>query len=318
MTTVESEAASFDATLALFTEQLGYRLVRISPADDPSVAVVELDGHCLTVRRGEPATTSTDVPFVPDLQPGRHVATMTTAAWNIGRAGMRYRDLIPDRLGGRFIASHIEVCDGGPVPDMVHHHAIRFQLIVCQRGWVDVVYQDQGPPFRMKAGDAVLQPPHIRHRVLESSAGARVVEVGCPAEHDTLFDHDLSLPTETIDADRDFGGQKFVWHRGDEAAWTPARFDGFEVQVSDIAAATGGLADVRFLRPSTGSQFTASAEGGEFHFVFVLAGTAHIGLGSDAPFAAVEGDAITLDPTDDWAITEASGDLRLLEIRLPR
>ena len=42
-----------------------------------------------------------------------------------------------------------------------------------------------------------------------------------------------------------------------------------------------------------------------------------LGLGSDEPFAAVEGDAVTLAPTDDWAITEASDDLRLLEIRLP-
>ena len=38
-------------------------------------------------------------------------------AWGVGRAGMRYRDLIPDRLGGAFIASHIRILEGGPVPD---------------------------------------------------------------------------------------------------------------------------------------------------------------------------------------------------------
>ena len=32
-----------------------------------------------------------------------------------GRAGMLYRDLIPGRLGGRFIASHISIPEGGPV-----------------------------------------------------------------------------------------------------------------------------------------------------------------------------------------------------------
>ncbi len=68
------------------------------------------------------------------------------APWVIGRAGMHYRDLIPSRLGGAIIASHIRIPDGGPVPDMVHFHKVGFQLIFCIKGWVDVVYEDQGGP----------------------------------------------------------------------------------------------------------------------------------------------------------------------------
>ncbi|MEJ7721708.1 MAG: hypothetical protein WKF58_15315 [Ilumatobacteraceae bacterium] len=113
-----------------------------------------------------------------------------------GRAGMRYRDLIPARHGGRFIASHIVIPDGGPVPDYVHHHRIRFQVIVCAAGWVRVVYEDQGPPFVLEAGDCVLQPPGIRHRVLEASPGAEVVELSCPGEHETHVDHVLTLPND--------------------------------------------------------------------------------------------------------------------------
>ena len=56
--------------------------------------------------------------------------------WVIGRAGMRYRDLIPGRLGGSIIASHIRIPDAGPVPDMVHYHTVGFQLIFCYHGWV--------------------------------------------------------------------------------------------------------------------------------------------------------------------------------------
>ena len=108
---------------------------------------------------------------------------------------MQYRDLIPDRQGGRYIASHIRIPDGGPVPDYVHFHEIRFQLIYCYRGWVRVVYEDQGEPFVMNAGDCVLQPPLIRHRVLESSAGLEVVEIGVPAVHATHVDHERALPT---------------------------------------------------------------------------------------------------------------------------
>ena len=86
--------------------------------------------------------------------------------FGVGRAGMEYRDLLPDRWGGRFIASHIRIPGGGEVADSVHYHRIRFQLIFCARGWVDLVYEDQGPPFRLEAGDCVVQPPEIRHRVL--------------------------------------------------------------------------------------------------------------------------------------------------------
>ena len=34
-----------------------------------------------------------------------------------------------------------------------------FQLIFCYRGWVEVVYEDQGAPFILHAGDCVIQGP---------------------------------------------------------------------------------------------------------------------------------------------------------------
>ena len=46
----------------------------------------------------------------------------------------------------------------------------------------------------MEAGELVLQPPLIRHRVLESSPGLEVVEISAPALHETFADHDLKLP----------------------------------------------------------------------------------------------------------------------------
>lgn len=113
------------------------------------------------------------------------------SAWVTGRAGMQYRDLVPSRLGGAMIASHIRIEEAGVVPDVVHHHSVTFQMIFCYRGWVDVVYQHQGPTIRLTPGDLVIQPPGIRHRVLEASAGLEVIEVGLPAEHLTQVDHDV-------------------------------------------------------------------------------------------------------------------------------
>ena len=318
MASVSTSAESFASTLALFTDELGFRLELITPADDPAMAIVVRDGHRITITRAsEPAPVDERSMVIPPLVSELVVSRADDdSAWVTGRAGMRYRDLIPSRLGGRFIASHIEVCDGGPVPDLVHHHAIRFQLIFCQRGWVDVVYEDQGPEFRMEAGDCVIQPPHIRHKVLASSAGARVVEIGCPADHDTLFDYEMELPNDRVDSGRRWDGQAFVRHIGSDALWTASALDGYDEQITAIATATDGLADVRVIRRSGPGSFTAtSAVDGEFDFLFVLAGAGAIDLPGE-PIDAVEGDAITLPPGTTWAIDAADDDFRLLRVRL--
>ncbi|HEY2846811.1 MAG TPA: cupin domain-containing protein, partial [Pyrinomonadaceae bacterium] len=110
------------------------------------------------------------------------------------------------------IASHIRLTDGGEVPDYVHYHKIDFQVIYCKKGRIKVVYEDQGEPFWLEAGDLVLQPPEIRHRVLECTAGAEVIEISSPAEHETWVEHELDLPNETVDRERLFGGRRFYRH----------------------------------------------------------------------------------------------------------
>jgi len=158
-----------------------------------------------------------------------------------GRAGMLYRDLIPSRLGGRYIASHISLPEGGPVSDWVHYHRIALQIIYVRRGWVRVVYQDGGDPFTMSEGDLVVQPPEIRHRVLESSPGLEVIEITAPAVHATYADHELILPSGS-NPGRIFGGQRFLHHIATETLWVPA--NGGEAQETEVEAATSGLADV--------------------------------------------------------------------------
>lgn len=335
----------FDDTLAFFTDTLGMRLDRITPADDPALAVLSGHGVNLMIDRGIPPMPGririesgarpaalapnritvefvdppADAPVIPELQAELVVSNAITGAdWVTGRAGMRYRDLIPSRLGGRYIASHIEVCDGGPVPDLVHHHAVRFQMIFCHRGWVDVVYEDQGEPFRLEAGDCVLQPPHIRHRVLASSAGAKVVEIGCPAEHDTLFDYGLELPTPETNIDRLFGGQRFVRHQRATEPWVASVHPGFEVQHTAIEQATDGLASVRVLRATTGVPLTPTRHDAEFWFLFVLDGSADFAVdGSVNAAALTAGDSVAVPADLTWSLRNVSSDFELLEVVVP-
>ena len=186
---------------------------------------------------------------------------------------MHYRDLLPDRLGGAIIASHIRIAEAGPVADMVHFHTVGFQLIFCHRGWVRLVYEDQGPPFVLGAGDCVIQPPEIRHRVLEASAGVEVIEIGVPAEHLTSVDHEMELPTPHFRPEREFQGTKFVLHREAEATWDPWRIPGFEMRETGIGAATGGVAGVQVARRVPGEAIPATRHDTDILFGFLRAGS---------------------------------------------
>ena len=184
---------------------------------------------------------------------------------------MQYRDLIPTRLSGRFVASHICIPEGGSVPDYVHYHRVRFQMIFCKAGWVRVVYEDQGSPFVMSAGDCVLQPPEIRHRVLEASPGLEVIEISCPALHETVADYVLTLPSDRLVLDRLFSGQRFIRHVAQDATWSPWKIAGFEARDTGIASATSGLAGAAVIRSSGKCSGTIQHDG-EFLFFFVLRG----------------------------------------------
>ncbi len=230
---------------------------------------------------------------------------------------MHYRDLLPEREGGRFIASHITIPGGGPVADYVHHHDVRFQLIFCRRGWVRVVYEDQGPPFVMHAGDCVVQPPHIRHRVLESSPGVEVIELTTPAVHATYVDHELALPTVAERPERDFGGQRFVHDRGSDADWRPT-WPGFEVRDTGVGVATGGVAGVRVMRAvEDGATSPTGRHGGELRFWFVLGGTAVLRVAGRPDRSLRADDAVVVPPGVDHALVACSGQLELLEVALP-
>ncbi|MDH3678369.1 MAG: cupin domain-containing protein [Acidimicrobiia bacterium] len=344
--------------LTFFVDRLGFELALISPADDPEEAVVVGHGLRLRLdaRAGDRSSPGTGPPSpvrlrltcdtataarlgpelrapggttievlaadrqldLPPVEPRFELSRFDAATFGTGRASMAYRDLLPARQGGRFIASHIRIADAGPVPDYVHHHRIRFQMIYCLRGWVRVVYEDQGLPFVMEPGDCVLQPPGIRHRVLESSDGLEVVELGCPARHDTLADRRTQLPTGRLRPERVFEGQRFLRHIAAEATWS-ADPSGATVGDLGMADATGGLASARVVR-SAGREPSPElfADGDhELLFVFLIAGTAHLATPEAAVTTVGPADAVALPRSDRYRLGRWSPDFEALEVRLP-
>lgn len=334
--------------LPFWTKRLRFRLDMIYPADNPEVAV--LSGHGLRLRIQKGADTAPGIVRIltddPDFAGGETALTAPNgtrveidelnpplvmpvtehafvvrrladqAPWVIGRAGMMYRDLVPSRLGGAMIASHIRIPDGGPVPDMVHFHKVGFQLIFCIKGWVDVVYEDQGPKIRLTAGDCFIQPPEIRHRVLEASDGIEVIEIGVPAEHVTEIDHNMTLPTPDLRPDREWQGQRFVHNVGAKGAFQPFRLPGFVARDTTINANTKGVASVMVARPDGGATAWTKHQG-DILFTFVMSGemTLH-GEGKD-PYRLSPGDAFVIPPGMATRYADATGDLELLEVTLP-
>jgi mannose-6-phosphate isomerase-like protein (cupin superfamily) len=335
--------------LAFFLERLHFRVDAIFPADAPHTALISGYGLNLYLIQGAqqdgPSTlrllcddplavaggqtelvapngmavrlVHADPPMtVPPTQQALVVTTLQeNAHWGVGRAGLRYRDLLPDRHGGAFIASHIRLLQGGPVADYVHYHKVRFQLIFCRKGWVRVVYEGQGEPFLLEAGDCVLQPPLIRHRVLESSAGAEVIEIGAPAQHITMADPDMALPSAPLPPDHEFGGQRFVRSRLSEAVWAPWRLAGFEARDTGIAKATHGVASVRVVRNASAAPAAHHVQHSEFCFFYVLSGQMVVEL-DGARHELHADDSLTLPAGLPYRIS-ATHPLEFLEVLLP-
>jgi quercetin dioxygenase-like cupin family protein len=348
------QCSDLDAMVAFFHDELGFAIRTISPADDPAEIEMSLEGAHIRLRRSpaniaghlivptdrlaagaqpeildapngtvvELVSSSLDV-VVPDADQSLSIVTMgETGEFGVGRAGMEYRDLLPNRWGGRFIASHIRIEDGGDVADYVHFHRIRFQMIFVAAGWVEVVYEDQGEPFRMEAGDCVLQPPEIRHRVLRSSPGLEVIEIGCPAVHDTVVEQTIALPTSTIDRERNFGGQRFVRHVAAEAAVVESVVAGLSERDTGIEAATDGLAGARVLAataPSGDAPQTLTHDG-EIAIAVVLAGSASLQVNGDSESRSevlTARDAIAFPSGAEWVWSSWSDNFEVLDVTLP-
>ncbi|MBO3698101.1 cupin domain-containing protein [Roseivirga sp. E12] len=334
-----------------YFERIGFRLDNIFPDDDPEVAVMSGYGIQLRIDRSAKVSPPSihilsdnpkDILGIENqlLSPGGTVITVgiktyqvpapltkhkfevrklrDEAPWVIGRAGMQYRDLVPDRLGGGIMASHIRIPNGGPVPDMVHYHTIGFQLIYCYRGWVKLVYEDQGPPFILSAGDCVTQPPEIRHRVLEASDNLEVIEIGVPAEHMTTIDHEMELPTSDIRPEREFGNQTFCHHQVKEASWSSDSIKNLQYRDTGIHRATMGVASVKVYGTHSKHGFSQTlSHQQDILFSFVTEGSFSLQVEGHPVHNLEKGDAFVIPPNLNYQFTDYSADLELLEVALP-
>ena len=351
---------SFAKGVTFFRDELGFTLEKITPSENPSLAVFSGDGINICLDKtiqAAPVTlrVSTDnkdllgiekigpngTKVIYELAPSTvNIPTLQQASvdinevdkahWTIGRAGMKYRNLLP-KGSWDYVASHIQIPGSGKVPDWVHYHDAQFQVIYCCKGSAKLVYEDQGQPFIFNEGDCVLQPPHIRHQVLESYEDLEVVEIATPLQHSTYSDHEMKLPNDTFDPDRNFQGQNFIWSRSSDRVWHHGSSDSnlsHEISATGIDQASAQRGNVRVLRPVKTDQTPMPVvpfpekDTHDFVLWFVLDGTAFFERSNGAALQRVsESDAITLINVsqEDMSVAfrDASEDFALLEVCLP-
>jgi hypothetical protein len=107
------------------------------------------------------------------------------------RDGLRpyalYRDLGIAAASGGLAQAHV-IRLVPPCTDDVrkrHVHAVELQLVYVLKGWMKNEFDGQGEQV-MRAGSCWLQPPNIKHTVLDYSDDCEVLEIIVPAEFKTI------------------------------------------------------------------------------------------------------------------------------------
>ncbi len=99
----------------------------------------------------------------------------------------RYRDLgIAAATNGLCQAHVIRLI--GPCTDEVrkrHYHDTELQLVYVLKGWMKNEFEGHGEQL-MEAGSCWLQPPNIKHTVLDYSDDCEVLEIIVPADFKTV------------------------------------------------------------------------------------------------------------------------------------
>jgi hypothetical protein len=65
-----------------------------------------------------------------------------------------------------------------------HYHDVEFQMIYVLKGWITGEYE--GEVVTMREGSCWLQPPKIKHTVLDYSDDCELLEIILPADFDTV------------------------------------------------------------------------------------------------------------------------------------
>ena len=164
----------------------------VKPAASPAKAAAAKKAPAAKKTAAAKAVKTIKPPKPPKVhwKPQSFVAThVKDAEFKTGlRAYAAYRDLLTDKATGGAVQSHVIRLIGKCDPKTVsipHYHGVQFQMLYMLKGWMIGEYEGQGR-VKMTAGSCWIQPPGIRHQVIDYSDGCEMIEIILPADFDTV------------------------------------------------------------------------------------------------------------------------------------
>jgi hypothetical protein len=104
------------------------------------------------------------------------------------RTYAKYRDLgfaaATQGLAHAQVIRLIGPCNPAEVSKL-HFHDLEFQMVYVLKGWVKTYMEGQGETL-MQQGSAWIQPPRIKHLIMDYSDDVELLEVVLPAEFKTV------------------------------------------------------------------------------------------------------------------------------------
>jgi hypothetical protein len=100
----------------------------------------------------------------------------------------QYRDLGIAAATGGLARAHVIKMVPPCIPAEVskrHYHDVDFQMVYVLKGWIKGEYDGAGE-VTMREGSCWLQPPKIKHTVLDYSDDCELLEIILPADFDTV------------------------------------------------------------------------------------------------------------------------------------
>jgi hypothetical protein len=118
-----------------------------------------------------------------------NVSHLEAGAFKEGlRSYAKYRDLGMSAATNGLLQAHVirmvPPCDPKEVSKR-HYHDVDVQMIYVLKGWIRSEFEGTGE-VTMREGTAWLQPPRIKHTVLDYSDDCEMLEIILPAEFDTV------------------------------------------------------------------------------------------------------------------------------------
>jgi mannose-6-phosphate isomerase-like protein (cupin superfamily) len=104
------------------------------------------------------------------------------------RSYAKYRDLdiasATNGLARAHVIKMLPPCEPAEVSKR-HYHDVEFQMIYVLKGWIKGEYEGAGI-VTMREGSCWLQPPRIKHSVLDYSDDCELLEIIMPADFETV------------------------------------------------------------------------------------------------------------------------------------